>query len=73
VNFGDATAEETQAGYMCPVVVKGVKEGMNLYYTQSCGPTVSFFEVENEEAIQIANDTEYGLSSAVFTKIWPED
>lgn len=67
--FGDAKAEEKQEGYMRPVVVKGVKKGMDLYYTESFGPTVSFFEVENEdEAIKIANDTEYGLSSAVFTK-----
>jgi len=67
--FGDANAQEKQEGYMRPVVVKGVKKGMDLYYTESFGPTVSFFEVENEEeAIQIANDTEYGLSSAVFTK-----
>jgi acyl-CoA reductase-like NAD-dependent aldehyde dehydrogenase len=69
VIFGDAKAQEKQEGYMRPVVVKGVKKGMDLYYTESFGPTVSFFEVENEEeAIQIANDTEYGLSSAVFTK-----
>jgi acyl-CoA reductase-like NAD-dependent aldehyde dehydrogenase len=67
--FGDVAAEEPAPERMRPVVVKSVKKGMDLYYNESFGPTVSFFEVENEqEAIKIANDTEYGLASAVFTK-----
>ena len=42
---------------------------MDLYYTESFGPSVSLIEFETEEeAIQIANDTEYGLSGAVFTE-----
>jgi acyl-CoA reductase-like NAD-dependent aldehyde dehydrogenase len=42
---------------------------MDLYYNESFGPTVSLFVVDNEEeAIRVANDTEYGLTSAVFTK-----
>ena len=54
---------------MKPIVLEGVKEGMDLYYTESFGPTVSLFEVQSdEEAIQIANDTDYGLASAVFTE-----
>ena len=33
------------------------------------GPTVSVYEVDDDdEAIRIANDTDYGLSSAVFTE-----
>jgi len=54
---------------MRPVVVKGVKKGMDLFYTESFGPTVSIITVKSEEeALEVANDTEYGLSSAVFTK-----
>ena len=54
---------------MKPVVIEGIREGMDLYYTESFGPTVSLFEVQNdEEAIKIANDTDYGLASAVFTE-----
>ena len=54
---------------MKPIVLEGIKEGMDLYYTESFGPTVSLFEVQSdEEAIQIANDTDYGLASAVFTE-----
>ncbi|KUJ10923.1 aldehyde dehydrogenase [Mollisia scopiformis] len=67
--FGDINAEEAAPERMRPVVVKGVKKSMDLYYAESFGPTVSFIEVENEqEAIKIANDTEYGLSSSIYTK-----
>lgn len=52
-----------------PIVLEGVTTDMDLYYTESFGPTVAIFEVaDDEEAIRIANDTEYGLASAVFTE-----
>lgn len=42
---------------------------MDLYYTESFGPTVALFTFKTEdEAIAVANDTEYGLASAVFTE-----
>jgi acyl-CoA reductase-like NAD-dependent aldehyde dehydrogenase len=54
---------------MSPVVIKGVKKDMDLFYTESFGPTVSLMVVKNdEEAVELANDTEYGLSSSVFTR-----
>ncbi|KFY55172.1 hypothetical protein V496_07072 [Pseudogymnoascus sp. VKM F-4515 (FW-2607)] len=55
--------------HMSPIVAKGVTEAMELYNTESFGPTVSIIEVETEEeAVRIANDTPYGLTSAVFTE-----
>ncbi|KFZ19753.1 hypothetical protein V501_00523 [Pseudogymnoascus sp. VKM F-4519 (FW-2642)] len=55
--------------HMSPIVVKGVTEAMELYNTESFGPTVSIIEVETEEeAVRIANDTPYGLTSSVFTE-----
>ncbi|EOD46582.1 hypothetical protein GTA08_BOTSDO11740 [Neofusicoccum parvum] len=76
VIHGDHTAEEKHPDTgeisktrLRPIVVEGVKEGMDLYYEESFGPSVSLIEVESEEeAIRIANDTDYGLTSAVFTK-----
>ncbi|KFX95385.1 hypothetical protein O988_05821 [Pseudogymnoascus sp. VKM F-3808] len=54
---------------MGPIVLGGVTEEMDLYKTESFGPTVSVIEVDTEEeALRIANDTEYGLSSSVFTE-----
>ena len=67
--YGDISDKRELATAMRPVILEGVKEGMELYYTESFGPTVSLFLVESdEEAIKIANDTEYGLASAVFTE-----
>ncbi|KAB2570907.1 putative salicylaldehyde dehydrogenase protein [Lasiodiplodia theobromae] len=60
---------EISATRLRPIVVEGVKEEMDMYHQESFGPSVSLIEVESEEeAIRIANDTEYGLTSAVFTK-----
>ncbi|PKS09942.1 hypothetical protein jhhlp_004565 [Lomentospora prolificans] len=54
---------------MRPIILKGVTTSMDIYQTESFGPTVSIIEVDNEEdAIRIANDTEYGLTSSVFTE-----
>jgi len=42
---------------------------IDLFYTESFGPTVSVITVKSEdEALDLANDTEYGLSAAIFTK-----
>lgn len=66
---GDPTEKPTVATSMRPVVIEDVREGMELYHTESFGPTVALFVVKSdEEAIRIANDTEYGLASAVFTE-----
>lgn len=50
-------------------LVDGVTPEMRIYQEESFGPVKSIIRVKNEdEAIRIANDTEYGLSSAVFTR-----
>lgn len=50
-------------------VVDGVHKGMRLYDEESFGPVKPVIRVSGEaEAIRVANDTEYGLSSAVFSR-----
>ncbi|KAL2692447.1 hypothetical protein Neosp_002856 [[Neocosmospora] mangrovei] len=52
-----------------PVVVGNVKPDMEMYKQESFGPTVSLIAFNTEEeALRIANDTDYGLSSAIFTR-----
>ncbi|TKA76531.1 hypothetical protein B0A55_05665 [Friedmanniomyces simplex] len=69
VIVGDVDTKEASAYRMRPVIVSDVKKEMDLYYTESFGPSVSLIAVESdEEAIEIANDTDYGLSGAVFTQ-----
>ncbi|KAM5355371.1 hypothetical protein ACJ41O_002017 [Fusarium nematophilum] len=65
---GDPDVEEISKTRLKPIVVNNVTADMDIYKTESFGPTVSLIAIETEEeAIKIANDTEYGLSSAVFT------
>lgn len=67
--YGDASHNEESKTKMRPVIIENIKPGMDIYHTESFGPTVSLYVVNSdEEAIEIANDTDYGLSSAVFTE-----
>jgi acyl-CoA reductase-like NAD-dependent aldehyde dehydrogenase len=66
---GDIDTKEATNTRMRPIVIQGVTKDMDLYYTESFGPTVSYIEFsDEEEALAIANDTEYGLSSSIFTQ-----
>lgn len=66
---GSIGAKEDSETRMRPIVVRGTTKDMDLYYTESFGPTVSLIEVvDDDEAIKIANDTEYGLSAAIFSE-----
>lgn len=68
VLMGDPKTHEQSAYRIRPVIVSDVKKEMDIYYTESFGPSVSLIAVDSDEhAIEIANDTEYGLSGAVFT------
>ena len=50
-----------------PVVVDHVTPEMELFHEESFGPSVSITRVKDaDEAVRLANDTAYGLSSAVF-------
>lgn len=54
---------------MDATVVDGVTAGMALYRDESFGPVVAVIRARDEEhAIELANDSEYGLSAAVFTR-----
>jgi acyl-CoA reductase-like NAD-dependent aldehyde dehydrogenase len=54
---------------MQPAIVDGVTPEMLVYQEESFGPIVSVLRFDSdEEAIRMANDSEYGLSSAVFSR-----
>jgi benzaldehyde dehydrogenase (NAD) len=54
---------------MPATVVDGVTQAMNIYRDESFGPVVGIIRAKDEaDAIRIANDSEYGLSAAVFTR-----
>jgi acyl-CoA reductase-like NAD-dependent aldehyde dehydrogenase len=69
VFIGDLDTQAASDTRMGVVVVEDVTSDMDIYKTESFGPTVSLFVVDSdEEAIKLANDTEYGLSASVFTE-----
>jgi acyl-CoA reductase-like NAD-dependent aldehyde dehydrogenase len=55
-----------------PTVLRDVTPGMRIYGEESFGPVVWIRSVDGvEEAIRVANDTEYGLAAAVFGRHVP--
>jgi acyl-CoA reductase-like NAD-dependent aldehyde dehydrogenase len=64
INGGEA------AGVLMPAtVVDRVTPAMKLFRDESFGPVVAICRARDEaHAIELANDTDYGLSAAVFTK-----
>ena len=55
-----------------PTVLKGVTSAMRIYSEESFGPVVGIVAVDGpDEAVRVANDTEYGLAAAVFGKDVP--
>jgi acyl-CoA reductase-like NAD-dependent aldehyde dehydrogenase len=50
-------------------VLDGVTADMRIYHEEVFGPVATVFRVADDDAaIALANDTEYGLSSAVYTE-----
>ena len=71
---GATTLSGGQADGACfpPTVLTGVTPEMRLYGEESFGPLVTVIPVDGpDDAVRVANDTEYGLSAAVFSEDVP--
>lgn len=54
---------------MAATVIDHVADGMDIYRDESFGPITAMIRARDEaDAIRVANDSEYGLSAAVFTR-----
>jgi vanillin dehydrogenase len=63
------SAGPSDGAIMQPTIVDGISPDMKLYADESFAPVVTLQRVGNdEEAIRVANDSEYGLSAAVFSR-----
>ncbi|OBT76891.1 hypothetical protein VF21_04789 [Pseudogymnoascus sp. 05NY08] len=66
---GGIPVKDSKGFFVHPIVFTDVKPSMRIFREEIFGPfaVISTFETE-EEAIELANDTVYGLGAAVFTK-----
>ncbi|WP_117194311.1 aldehyde dehydrogenase family protein [Rhizobium terrae] len=63
------TGGEHAGTLMQPTVIDHVAYGMRIYEKEIFGPVVGVVRVADaEEAVTVANDTEYGLTAAVFSR-----
>ncbi|SLN36189.1 aldehyde dehydrogenase [Ruegeria meonggei] len=65
---GTRILTETGGYYMAPTVMTGVKQSDNLFQNEVFGPVLAVTPFKDEdEAIRLANATEYGLAAGVWT------
>jgi len=68
LRFGGEIPEGPGA-YYPPTVLTGVQPGMPAFDEEVFGPVAAVIKVDDEsEAVRLANQSSYGLGSAVFTK-----
>ena len=62
------TIPEGQGFFYPPTLLSGVHKWMEVYSAETFGPVATLIEARDDsEAVLIANDTPYGLGSAVFS------
>ncbi len=66
---GELTGE---GAYFTPAVITGIPVGSDSYYEEFFGPVAEIYKVSSdEEAIELANDSNHGLGGAVFSSDIP--
>lgn len=66
---GGKRLPEVGSTAFAPTILEGVREGMELFKHETFGPVVSLYRFHtDEQAIHLANDTDYGLNASVWGK-----
>lgn len=69
VHTGGRARPEVGPYFYEPTILTGVKEGMQLFAEETFGPVVAVYRFEsNNDAVERANDTPYGLNASVWTR-----
>jgi aldehyde dehydrogenase (NAD+) len=65
---GQLLNRETRGHYLSPALFTGTRNDMRLNREEVFGPVAAVIKVQDyEEALAVANDTDYGLTSAICT------
>lgn len=65
----DYSLDQTGSPYLAPQVLTNVDHEMRVMTEESFGPVVGIQKVaSDEEALQLMNDSEFGLTAAIFTR-----
>jgi succinate-semialdehyde dehydrogenase/glutarate-semialdehyde dehydrogenase len=60
---------DREGAFMEPTILTDLKPGIAAYHEELFGPVASFYVVKDEQAaIDLANDSDYGLGGSVFTQ-----
>jgi succinate-semialdehyde dehydrogenase/glutarate-semialdehyde dehydrogenase len=60
---------DREGAFMEPTILTDLKPGIAAYHEELFGPVASLYVVKDEQAaIDLANDSDYGLGGSVFTK-----
>jgi len=58
-----------EGAFMEPTIITNMQQDNPVYYEELFGPVATFFRVKDEQAaIDLANDSPYGLGGSVFTQ-----
>ena len=59
-----------QGSFYAPTVISDATTDMKIFREETFGPAIPLFKFsQDEEAVQLANNTEYGLAAYFFTKV----
>jgi len=60
---------QREGAFMEPTIITNMQKDNPVYYEELFGPVATFFRVKDEQgAINLANDSPYGLGGSVFTQ-----
>ncbi|MGP3981606.1 NADP-dependent succinic semialdehyde dehydrogenase [Streptomyces sp. KR80] len=66
---GDRPEGRTEGWFYAPTVLADITPEMRIYHEEAFGPVAALYRVADlDEAVRLANDTPFGLSSNVWTR-----